>query len=442
MNARLELSKEMCSASRERDVISVASDTTSDGLTPLQRTDPEVFNIIAQEKRRQRGRLELIASENFTSLAVAEAQGSILTNKYAEGYPGKRYYGGCLYVDVVEDLARKRAMELFHADHVNVQPHSGTQANMAVFFTVMNPGETYLGMDLSHGGHLSMGHPKNFSGKIFHVVPYTVRQGDHRIDYDQVRDLARKHKPRMIIAGASAYPRTIDFQAFGDIARETGAVLMADIAHIAGLVVAGLHPSPVPHADFVTSTTHKTLRGPRGGIVMCRDQYAAALDSCVFPGIQGGPLMHVIAAKAVAFAEAATPSFQDYQRRIVANAQALAEALLQYGFRLISGGTDNHLILIDLTDKGVTGAAAQEILERAGITVNKNSIPFDPLPPGRASGIRIGTPAVTTRFMGPDQMRLIAAWISEVLTNQGNERIIAEVQGRVSELCEQFPLHF
>jgi glycine hydroxymethyltransferase len=442
MNARPEPTPATCPSSREKEVKSIASAPVQEAMTPLQRTDPEIFNIIAQEKQRQQGRLELIASENFTSLAVIEAQGSILTNKYAEGYPGRRYYGGCLHVDVVEDLARDRARGLFHADHVNVQPHSGTQANMAVFFTVMKPGETYLGMDLSHGGHLSMGHPKNFSGKIFHVVPYAVRQEDHRIDYDQIRDLARKHKPRMIIAGASAYPRTIDFQAFGDIARETGAVLMADIAHIAGLVVAGLHPTPVPYADFVTSTTHKTLRGPRGGIVMCKNEYAAALDSCVFPGMQGGPLMHVIAAKAVAFGEAATEDFRDYQRRILANAQALAEGLLQHGFTLISGGTDNHLILIDLTDKGITGATAQELLERASITVNKNSIPFDPLPPGRASGIRIGTPAVTTRFMGPDEMRIIASSIAEVLTNQGNDRIVTEVRGRVTELCNQFPLHF
>lgn len=442
MNPRPELTSVTCSPSREREVKSIASTPEVETMTPLQRIDPEIFNLINEEKHRQQSRLELIASENFTSLAVAEAQGSILTNKYAEGYPGKRYYGGCLHVDVVEDLARTRALALFHADHVNVQPHSGTQANMAVFFAVMQPGETYLGMDLSHGGHLSMGHPKNFSGKIFHVVPYTVRPEDHRIDYDHIRDLARKHRPRMIIAGASAYPRTIDFQVFGDIAREAGAILMADIAHIAGLVVAGLHPSPVPYADFVTTTTHKTLRGPRGGIVMCKEQYAAALDSSIFPGMQGGPLMHVIAAKAVAFAEAAGEDFRDYQRRIVANARILAESLLEHGFKLISGGTDNHLILVDLTDKDITGAAAQEVLERAGITVNKNSIPFDPLPPGRASGIRIGTPAVTTRFMGPDQMRLIGAWIAEVLTNRGNDRIIDEVRGRVTELCDQFPLHF
>jgi glycine hydroxymethyltransferase len=410
-------------------------------MTPLEQTDPEVFGIIANEKSRQEHRLELIASENFTSLAVMEAQGSILTNKYAEGYPGRRYYGGCIHADVVEELARKRALNLFGCDHVNVQPHSGTQANMAVYFSVMKPGDTYLGMDLAHGGHLSMGHPKNFSGKLYQVVPYSVRQDDHRIDYDQVRDLARKHKPKMIIAGASAYPRMIDYSVFGDISREVGAVLMADIAHIAGLIVAGLHPSPVPYADFVTTTTHKTLRGPRGGMVMCRKHYAAALDSCIFPGMQGGPLMHVIAAKAVSFAEAATEDFRDYQKRTVLNARSLAESLLKEGFTLISGGTDNHLILIDLSERGINGAEAQELLERAGITVNKNSIPFDPLPPGKASGIRVGTPAVSTRFMGPDEMKLIGSLISKVLTNPGDEEMIARIKAQVTELCDRFPLY-
>ncbi len=410
-------------------------------MTPLEHTDPEIFRIIANEKSRQEHRLELIASENFTSPAVMEAQGSILTNKYAEGYPGKRYYGGCIHADVVENLARDRAAALFGCDHVNVQPHSGTQANMAVYFSVMKPGDTYLGMDLAHGGHLSMGHPKNFSGKIYRVVPYSVRHNDHRIDYDQVRDLARKHRPRMIIAGASAYPRIIDYSAFADIARETGAVLMADIAHIAGLIVAELHPSPIPHADFVTTTTHKTLRGPRGGMVMCRKHYATALDSCIFPGMQGGPLMHVIAAKAVSFAEAATQEFRDYQKEIVLNARCLAESLLEDGFTLISGGTDNHLILIDLTHQAVDGAEAQEVLERAGITVNKNSIPFDSRPPSKASGIRIGTPAVTTRNMGPDEMRMIGSFISQVLTNPGDEDIIARVKAQVTELCDRFPLY-
>ncbi len=410
-------------------------------MSPLEQTDPEVFGIIAKEKERQEHRLELIASENFTSAAVMEAQGSILTNKYAEGYPGVRYYGGCVHVDVIEELARQRTRALFGVDHANVQPHSGTQANMAVFFSVMNPGDTYLGMDLAHGGHLSMGHPKNFSGKIYRVIPYTVRAQDHRIDYDQVRDLARKHRPKMIIAGASAYPRIIDFRFFGEIAREVGAVLMADIAHIAGLIVTGEHPSPVPHADFITTTTHKTLRGPRGGIVMCRQEYARALDSCIFPGMQGGPLMHVIAAKAVAMTEAARPDFRDYQKRVVQNAGILAEALLERGCTLVSGGTDNHLILVDLTDHGITGADAQALLESAGITVNKNTVPFDPLPPGKASGIRIGTPAVTTRSMGPDEMRQIASLISDVLTNRHDERIIAQVREQVRSLCDRFPLY-
>jgi glycine hydroxymethyltransferase len=410
-------------------------------MSPLEQTDPQVFKIIADEKERQEHRLELIASENFTSRAVMEAQGSILTNKYAEGYPGRRYYGGCKHVDVVEDLARSRAKALFKCDHVNVQPHSGTQANMSVFFSVLQPGDTYLGMNLAHGGHLSMGHPKNFSGRIYNVVPYSVRPDDHRIDYDVVRDLARKHKPKMIIAGASAYPRIIHYDIFGEIAREVNAVLMADIAHIAGLIVAEEHPSPVPHADFVTTTTHKTLRGPRGGLVMCRAQYAAALDSCIFPGMQGGPLMHVIAAKAVAFTEAATEEFNDYQKRVVLNARTLAESLLEKGFTLISGGTDNHLILMDVSNKGINGAEAQEVLEQAGITVNKNSIPFDPLPPGKASGIRIGTPAVSTRFMGPDEMRAIAAMIAKVLTNPHDERIITQTRGQVAELCDRFPLY-
>jgi len=410
-------------------------------MSPLEQTDPEVFDIIVREKKRQQRRLELIASENFASYAVMEAQGSILTNKYAEGYPGKRYYGGCVNVDAVEELAKSRALKLFGADHANVQPHSGSQANMAVFFSVMKPGDTYLGMDLAHGGHLTMGHPKNFSGQIYNVIPYSVRKDDHRIDYDMLWDLARKHRPKMVIAGASAYPRAIDFAAFADIAREVGAVFMADVAHIAGLVVAHLHPDPVPYADFVTTTTHKTLRGPRGGMVLCKQPFAQALDSCIFPGIQGGPLMHVIAAKAVAFAEAATEEFQDYQERVVLNAKALAEALLEEGFTLVSGGTDNHLVLVDLTDKNINGKDAQELLERAGITVNKNSIPFDPLPPGRASGIRIGTPAVTTRIMGPKEMRLVARWISSALANRDNDEVIARIGSQVSELCERFPLY-
>ncbi|MDQ1284634.1 MAG: glycine hydroxymethyltransferase [Thermodesulfobacteriota bacterium] len=410
-------------------------------MSSLQETDAEVFDIIRREKMRQEYRLELIASENFTSTAVMEAQGSILTNKYAEGYPGRRYYGGCVNVDVIEELARNRTMELFEVEHANVQPHSGTQANMAVYFSVLDPGATYMGMDLAHGGHLSMGHPKNFSGKIYKVVPYSVSRDNHRIDYDVVRDLAIKHRPGMIIAGASAYPRIIDYSIFASIAREVDAVLMADIAHIAGLIVAGLHPSPAPYADFITTTTHKTLRGPRGGIVMCKQRWASVLDSCIFPGMQGGPLMHVIAAKAVALKEASTPEFRDYQKRVVRNARVLAEELMNHGFRIVSGGTDNHLVLVDLTDKGVNGAQAQEILESAGITVNKNTIPFDPLPPGKASGIRIGTPAITTRNMGTKEMGLIASWISQALANGSNESVLTKIGNNVREMCESFPLY-
>ena len=410
-------------------------------MTPLEKTDPEIFNIIHCEKERQQHRLELIASENFASAAVMEAQGSILTNKYAEGYPGKRYYGGCLHVDVIEELARQRAEALFGAEHANVQPHSGTQANMSVYFTVLKPNDSYLGMDLTHGGHLSMGHPKSFSGRIYRAIPYSVRRDNHRIDYDQVRDLARQHRPKMIIAGASAYPRIIDYSIFGEIAREVDAILMADIAHLAGMIVAGLHPSPVPYADFVTSTTHKTLRGPRGGLVLCRRRYAADLDSCIFPGTQGGPLMHVIAAKAVALAEASAEEFGEYQKQVLSNARALAEALLSQGFNLVSGGTDNHLVLLDLTGTGLNGAEAQELLELAGITVNKNSIPFDPLPPAKSSGIRLGTPAATTRAMGSDEMRAVASMIARVLTNPGDQRIIARTREEITELCDRFPLY-
>ena len=370
-----------------------------------------------------------------------EAQGSILTNKYAEGYPGKRYYGGCVNVDVVEEIARTRAKSLFNVEHVNVQPHSGTQANMSVYFTAMEPGDCYMGMDLAHGGHLSMGHPKNFSGKIYKVIPYSVRRSDQHIDYNEVRELAIKHRPKMIIVGASAYPRTIHYDIFGQIASEVGAVLLADIAHIAGLVVTGLHPSPAPYADFVTTTTHKTLRGPRGGIVMCKQQYAASLDSCIFPGMQGGPLMHVIAAKAVAFKEAATEDFKIYQTRIVENAKTLAAELMNRGFTIVSGGTDNHLILVDLTEKGVTGAQAQHILEKAGITVNKNSIPFDPLPPGRASGIRIGTPAVSTRNMGTSEMKVIAALIDDAIAVKDDELKLERIKNQVLEMCGRFPLY-
>ncbi len=410
-------------------------------MSPLQVTDPEIYGLIEQERARQENRLELIASENFTSKAVMEAQGSILTNKYAEGYPGKRYYGGCVNVDVVEEIARSRAKSLFNVEHANVQPHSGTQANMSVYFTVMQPGDCYMGMDLAHGGHLSMGHPKNFSGKIYKVIPYSVRRSDQHIDYNEVRELAIKHRPKMIIVGASAYPRTIHYDIFGQIASEVGAVLLADIAHIAGLVVTGLHPSPAPYADFVTTTTHKTLRGPRGGIVMCKQQYAASLDSCIFPGMQGGPLMHVIAAKAVAFKEAASGDFKLYQTKIIENAKTLAAELMNRGFTIVSGGTDNHLVLVDLTEKGVTGAQAQDILEKAGITVNKNSIPFDPLPPGRASGIRIGTPAVTTRHMGSAEMKVIAALIDDAIAVRDDELKLERIKSQVLEMCSRFPLY-
>jgi glycine hydroxymethyltransferase len=407
----------------------------------LADVDPEIAKALREEAQRQHRNLELIASENFVSEAVLEALGSVLTNKYAEGYPGRRYYGGCEVVDVVEELAVARAKELFGAPHANVQPHSGAQANMAVYFTVLKPGDTVLGPNLSHGGHLTAGSPVNYSGKLYTVVPYGVRRDTERIDLDEVRDLARRHRPRLIIAGGSAFPRAIDFAPFAEIAREVGAVLMADIAHPAGLVAAGLHPSPVGLADFVTTTTHKTLRGPRGGMVMCSAEYAAALDKTVMPGVQGGPLMHVIAAKAVAFKEALTPEWRRYQQQVVANARALADALLARGFRLVSGGTDTHLLLVDLTPRGLTGKDAQEALDRAWITVNKNTIPFETRSPMVTSGIRLGTPAVTTRGMGPAEMERIAALIDRVLSNLGSASVEAAVRGEVQELTNQFPLY-
>jgi glycine hydroxymethyltransferase len=407
----------------------------------LADVDPEIAKALREEAQRQHRNLELIASENFVSEAVLEALGSVLTNKYAEGYPGRRYYGGCEVVDVVEELAVARAKELFGAPHANVQPHSGAQANMAVYFTVLKPGDTVLGPNLSHGGHLTAGSPVNYSGKLYTVVPYGVRRDTERIDLDEVRDLARRHRPRLIIAGGSAFPRAIDFAPFAEIAREVGAVLMADIAHPAGLVAAGLHPSPVGLADFVTTTTHKTLRGPRGGMVMCSAEYAAALDKTVMPGVQGGPLMHVIAAKAVAFKEALTPEWRRYQQQVVANARALADALMARGFRLVSGGTDTHLLLVDLTPRGLTGKDAQEALDRAWITVNKNTIPFETRSPMVTSGIRLGTPAVTTRGMGPAEMERIAALIDRVLSNLGSASVEAAVRGEVQELTNQFPLY-
>ena len=407
----------------------------------LAETDPEVAKVLRDEALRQHRNLELIASENFVSEAVLEAVGSVLTNKYAEGYPGKRYYGGCEVVDVVEELAIARARELFGAEHVNVQPHSGAQANMAVYFTLLKPGDTVLGPNLAHGGHLTAGSPMNYSGKFYTIVPYGVRKDTERIDMDQVRDLARQHRPKLIIAGGSAFPRAIDFAPFGEIAREVDAALMADIAHPAGLVAAGLHPSPIGIADFVTTTTHKTLRGPRGGLVMCRAAHAQALDRTVMPGVQGGPLMHVIAGKAVAFGEALTPAWRAYQQQIVKNAKALAEALQARGLRLVSGGTDTHLMLVDLSARGLTGKDAQEALDRAWITVNKNTIPFETRSPMVTSGIRIGTPAVTTRGMKEGEMAEVARLIDRVLSKPGDAATEASVRGDVQALTARFPLY-
>ncbi|MGO8818528.1 MAG: serine hydroxymethyltransferase [Terriglobia bacterium] len=407
----------------------------------LHEVDPEVARAIDLEVDRQGRTVELIASENFVSEAVLEALGSVMTNKYAEGLPGKRYYGGCEYVDVAENLAIERAKKLFGAEHANVQPHSGSQANQAVYLTVLKPGDTLLGMSLAHGGHLTHGHPLNFSGKMYKIVSYGVSKDTETIDYDELERLAKEHRPKLILAGASAYPRTLDFARFGAIAREVGAVLMVDMAHIAGLVAAGLHPSPFPHADFVTTTTHKTLRGPRGGAVFCKGQYAKDLDRIVFPGIQGGPLMHVIAAKAVCFREALQPEFAEYQKQIIANAKTMAEALAAEGFRIVAGGTDTHLMLVDVFTKKVTGRQAQETLERASITVNKNAIPFDANPPAVASGIRVGTPAVTTRGMKEPEMRQIARWIGEVLNHLEDEFTVKRVRGQVESLTREFPLY-
>jgi len=407
----------------------------------LVRTDPEVAEAIRNETRRQGSQLELIASENFVSEAVLEALGTVLTNKYAEGYPGKRYYGGCEFVDVAETLAIQRAKQLFSADHANVQPHSGAQANMSVYMTACQPGDTILGMNLSHGGHLTHGHPLNFSGRYFKVVAYGVRKEDETIDYEAMAALAREHRPRILVVGASAYPRTIDFVAVRKAADECGAVVMADMAHIAGLVAAGLHPSPVPHAEFVTTTTHKTLRGPRGGMILCQEKWAKETDKLLFPGVQGGPLMHVIAAKAVAFKEALSPDFKAYQAQIVKNAKALAAALMGEGWRLVSGGTDNHLMLIDVFAKGITGKVAEKALDRAGITVNKNTIPFDTNSPMVASGIRVGTPALTTRGMKEADMAKVGLLISRALSAVENDTALDEVKRDVKRLCDQFPLY-
>jgi glycine hydroxymethyltransferase len=410
-------------------------------MDALKQTDSEIHRLLVDEASRQETQLEMIASENFVSQAVLQAMGSVLTNKYAEGYPGKRYYGGCEVVDVVEDLARQRLLQLFGAEHANVQPHSGAQANMAVYFALMQPGDTLLGMNLSEGGHLTHGSPVNFSGRLYNVVAYGVRPDDHRIDYAALRDQAMKVKPTTIVAGASAYPRQIDFETFGEIAQECGARLVVDMAHIAGLVATGHHPNPVPFADVVTSTTHKTLRGPRGGLILCREEHAKAIDKQIFPGIQGGPLMHVIAAKAVAFGEALRPEFGDYSGRVIANARALAGELMERGFTLVSGGTDNHLMLVDLRSKGVTGKVAEKALERAGITVNKNTVPGETESPFVTSGVRIGTPALTTRGLGEDEMRTIGAFIDRVIQKPDDEDVARTVRGEVAELCSRFPLY-
>jgi glycine hydroxymethyltransferase len=407
----------------------------------LAETDPDIAQAIRHERARQNEGLELIASENFVSRAILEAAGTVLTNKYAEGYPGKRYYGGCEFVDVAESLAISRAKQLFGADHANVQPHSGAQANMSVYLTIVNPGDTVLGMNLAHGGHLTHGHPLNFSGKLYTIVPYGVRKDDERIDYAELERLAHQHTPKMIMVGASAYPRIIDFPRIATVATAVGARMVVDMAHIAGLIAVGLHPSPVPHADFVTSTTHKTLRGPRSGLILCREQYAKDLDRSVFPGVQGGPLMHIVAAKAVCFKEAMEPSFKDYQRQILANAQRLAGAIAGQGFRIVSGGTDNHLMLVDVFSKGVTGKAAEAALGKAGITVNKNAIPFDQNPPMVASGIRVGTPALTTRGMREPEMDLIGELMGRVLAAPDDDRVAGMVKQEVNRLCKTFPLY-
>jgi glycine hydroxymethyltransferase len=409
--------------------------------SPLAEVDPEIFDAIQHEVERQHSQIELIASENFTSEAVLEATGSVFTNKYAEGYPGKRYYGGCEFTDIVENLARERAKKLFGAEHANVQPHSGSQANQAAYAAVLSHGDTIMGLNLAHGGHLTHGHPLNFSGKTYHVVAYGVRKEDERIDYDEVERLAHEHKPKMIIAGGSAYPRILDFPRFRAVADSVGAIFLVDMAHFSGLVAAGLHPNPCEFADIVTSTTHKTLRGPRAGIILCKEKFAKDIDKTLFPGVQGGPLVHVIAAKAVCFLEAMQPDFADYQRRVVANAQALAQSLIDAGFRIVSGGTDTHLMLLDVFSKGVRGKEAEQALDRARITVNKNAIPFDTNPPLNPSGIRLGSPAVTTRGFNELEMREVGTLISEVLHHIADENAIAAVRKKVEALTARFPLY-
>jgi len=410
-------------------------------VTHLTQFDPEIAATIRQEVQRQYHGLELIASENFVSRAVLDAVGSVMTNKYAEGYPGKRYYGGCEFVDIAETLAIDRAKQLFGADHANVQPHSGAQANMAVYLAILQPGDKILGMNLAHGGHLTHGHPLNFSGKYFTILPYGVRKDTEQLDYDELAAQARAHRPKLIVVGASAYPRIIDYPRIRAVADEVGALVMTDMAHIAGLVAAGLHPSPVPHSDFVTTTTHKTLRGPRGGLILCRAQFAKDIDRAVFPGVQGGPLMHVIAGKAVCFKEALAPEFAQYQQRVVRNAARLADRLAHAGFRIVSGGTDNHLVLVDVFSRGITGKVAEAALGRAAITVNKNTIPFDQNPPMVASGIRVGTPAVTTRGLGESDMDTIATLISRVLAAPDDEAVAYAVRTDVEALCRTHPLY-
>ncbi len=407
----------------------------------LLKTDPEIFEAVAKEFNRQFYNLEMIASENFTSIAVMEVTGSVLTNKYAEGLPGKRYYGGCEFVDIAEQLAIERVKKLFGAEHANVQPHSGSQANMAVYMALLNPGDMIMGMNLSHGGHLTHGAKVNFSGQLYRVVHYGVNPHTELVDYDHMFKLAKEYKPKIIIGGASAYPRVFDWQKMREIADEVGAYLVVDMAHYAGLIAAGEYPNPVPYAHFVTSTTHKTLRGPRGGFILCKKEFAKLIDKSVFPGLQGGPLMHVIAAKAVAFKEAMTQEFRDYAKQVVINAKTLAQELIKEGFKIVTGGTDSHIVLVDLRDKGLTGKQVEETLSKAGITVNKNAVPGDPLPPTKTSGIRIGTPALTTRGMKEEEMKLIAKMISRVVKNIDNDKIIKEVKEEVRELCEQFPLY-
>ncbi len=420
----------------------MATQTTTRAMwRTVAEVDPEIAGAIRDELHRQNSGLELIASENFVSRAILEAAGSVFTNKYAEGYPGRRYYGGCEYVDVVERAAIARAKALFGADHANVQPHSGAQANMSVYFTLLKPGDTVLGMNLAHGGHLTHGHPLNFSGKLYTIVPYGVRKEDERIDYDELDRLADEHKPKMIMVGASAYPRIIDFARIRRAADRVGAPVVTDMAHIAGLVAGGVHPSPIPHSDFVTTTTHKTLRGPRAGLVLCREQYAKDLDRSVFPGVQGGPLVHIIAAKAICLKEAAEPAFAEYQKQIVANAKTLASVLAASGFRLVSGGTDNHLMLVDVFSKGLTGKIAEAALDKAGITVNKNAIPFDQNPPMVASGVRVGTPAVTTRGMREADMETIGELFTRALKTPEDDRALGMVRAEVEALCRTFPLY-